>query len=270
MTAAVNDAVADGCHIMNMSLGGSSSYTPLHNAIKNAVNRGVLVVVAAGNEGPGRISYPGYYPEVVSVGAVQFDSNTGNLTVPETPWFSNTNREVDVAADGWEVYSCVPGGGYASFSGTSMAAPHVTGFAALLRNKLKEKLKREPAENELYTLLKTTTFEIKEINSNNLLGAGFLTIYPELPKKNSNGWYLPTFLTNNPDSTSPPTPPASPAPSPPPAPAPSPASTFSTASTFPPPAPSPPAPSPPAHLHFQPPSQPPVPDVPQCVIFKLN
>ena len=199
VTRAVNDAVNDGCHIINMSLGGPVSYTPLHNAIKNAVNRNVLVVVAAGNEGPGQKSYPGYYPEVVSVGAVQFDSTTGNLTVPRTPWFSNTNDQVDVAADGWEVYSCVPGGKYDTFSGTSMATPAVVGFAALLRNKLKEKLKRDPTENELYTLLKTTTVEIKEINQNNLLGAGFLTIYPEIPKKNEEGWYLPTFLTNNPD-----------------------------------------------------------------------
>lgn len=199
VTQAVNDAVTDGCHVINMSLGGPVSYTPLHNAIKNAVNKNVLVIVAAGNEGPGQKSYPGYYPEVVSVGAVQFDSNTGNLTVPRTPWFSNTNDEVDVAADGWEVYSCVTNGGYESFSGTSMASPHVAGFAALLRNRLKEKLKRDPTENELYTLLKTSTVEIKEINDDNLLGAGFATIYPEIPKKNEEGWYLPSFLINNPD-----------------------------------------------------------------------
>ena len=100
VTQAIRDAVTDGCHIINMSLGGPSSYTPMHNAIKYAVNNGVLVVVAAGNEGAGQISYPGYYPEVVSVGAVEYSSSTGTLILPQTPWFSNTNNEVDVCSDG--------------------------------------------------------------------------------------------------------------------------------------------------------------------------
>jgi len=167
VTQAINDAVADGCHIVSMSLGGSSPYEPMHTAIKNAVNNGVLVVVAAGNSGAGQVSYPGNYPEVVSVGAVEYHSDTGNLTVPQTPWFSNTNPEVDVAADGWEVYSCVPGNQYARYSGTSMATPHVAGFAALLRNRLQAKLKRQPTENELYTFLKANTYDVPALNTNN-------------------------------------------------------------------------------------------------------
>jgi len=215
VTQAINDSVTDGCHIINMSLGGSSSYQPMHDAIKNAVNKGTLVIVAAGNEGPGQISYPANYPEVVSVGAVQYDSTNGNLTLPETPWFSNTNPEVDVCADGWQVYSCIPGGQYAVYSGTSMAVPQITGFTALLRNRLKTKLKRDPTENELYTYLKATSVEVKSLNVNNLMGSGFVTIYPELPKKDDNGkWSLPYLQLNNPSENNTPAPAPAPAPAP--------------------------------------------------------
>ena len=133
ITRAIIDATNDGCHIINMSLGGPSPYLPLRKAIQNAVAKGVLVVCAAGNEGAGKLSYPGAYPEVVSVGAVQFDSSTGNITLPMTPWFSNTNPEVDVCSDGWQVFSCVPGNKYDIYSGTSMSTPSLTSFAALMR-----------------------------------------------------------------------------------------------------------------------------------------
>lgn len=194
VTQAINDAVKDGCHIISMSLGGSSSYQPMRNAIINAKNKNVLVIVAAGNEGPNKISYPANYPEVLSVGAVQYDFPTGTLTTPSTPWFSNTNSEVDVCADGWQVYSCMTNNRYGTMSGTSMAAPHIAGFAALVRNKLKEKLKRDPTYSEMYLFMKVSTLNVPSLNKNNLMGAGFVTLYPEFPKKLSNGtWTLPNL-----------------------------------------------------------------------------
>lgn len=194
VTKAIRDSVSDGCHILNLSLGGSSGYQPMHDAIKYAVSKGILIIVAAGNEGPNKVSYPANYPEVISVGAVQYDFPTGTLTTPSTPWFSNTNPEVDVCADGWQVYSCIPDNKYAIYSGTSMASPHVAGFAALVRNKLKEKLKRDPTYSEMYLFMKVSTLNVPSLNKNNLMGAGFVTLYPEFPKKLSNGtWTLPNL-----------------------------------------------------------------------------
>lgn len=196
ITKAIRDATADGCNIINMSLGGPSEYPPLHDAIKAATAAGVLCCVAAGNSGPGQISYPAYYHEVVSVGAVNFDMSIGKINLPQTPWFSNSNIEVDIASDGYNVYSTLPGGRYGYLSGTSMATPCCTGMAALLWQRFKTKIGRSPTEAELYADLKTSTIDILQAGNDTVAGAGFVTMYPELPVKNSTGqWILPSLNT---------------------------------------------------------------------------
>jgi major intracellular serine protease len=122
ITRAIYQATLDGCHIINLSLGGPIPYHPMHAAIQNAVDNGVLVVAAVGNEGDGNpateeISYPGYYHEVCGAGAVQFSTSADEPSTILDAYFSNTNREVDVAAPGWQVWSTIPGG-YAAYSGT--------------------------------------------------------------------------------------------------------------------------------------------------------
>lgn len=196
VTQAIRDAANDGCQVINMSLGGPSSYGPMRTAIQYAVSKNVIVVCAAGNEGPNKLSYPGAYPEVVSVGAVQFDSSTGNITLPLNPWFSNTNPEVDICADGWNVYSCIPGNKYAIFSGTSMSAPHISGFCALIIGMMAKKLKRKPTVAELFSVLRSNAVDTNL--DNNLQGSGFCTIFPEIPKKVNGNWILPSFLIDSP------------------------------------------------------------------------
>lgn len=122
ITRAIYQATLDGCHIINLSLGGPFAYHPMHAAIQNAVENGVLVVAAVGNEGDRNpateeISYPGYYHEVCGAGAVQISTSADDPSTIKDAYFSNTNREVDVAAPGWQVWSTIPGG-YAAYSGT--------------------------------------------------------------------------------------------------------------------------------------------------------
>jgi thermitase len=109
-----------------MSLGGGDS-TTLRNAVLSAWNNGngALVVAAAGNDGDATLNYPAAYAEVVSVAAT--DSADARAS------FSNANSDVEIAAPGVDILSTIRSGGYAEFSGTSMATPHVAGVAGVLR-----------------------------------------------------------------------------------------------------------------------------------------
>ena len=111
-------------HVASMSLGGGRGSTTLERACNAAADSGVFVVAAAGNDGRNRVSYPAKYPSVVAVSAT--DDADG------LAWFSNTGDEIELAAPGVAITSTVRGGGYESWSGTSMACPHVAGVAALV------------------------------------------------------------------------------------------------------------------------------------------
>lgn len=69
---------------------------------------------------------------------------------PSRASFSNANREVDLCTDGYQVISTVPGGSYATYNGTSMAAPAAAGFAALMLLKARSFLGSDVTEPQLY------------------------------------------------------------------------------------------------------------------------
>jgi subtilisin family serine protease len=119
---AVQFAVEWGCHVIVMSLGSPVGSGRLEKAILAASEAGVPVVCAAGNDG-GSVSYPAAYGQTIAVGAVDKEG-----TVCE---FSCRGREIDVAAPGHQIRSAWLNGGYATLSGTSMAAPFVAGVLAL-------------------------------------------------------------------------------------------------------------------------------------------
>lgn len=119
-------AVDHGANIINMSFAGEGYSQYLAEAIDYALSKNVLVVVAAGNESASTDNYfPASNQKVIVVSATDRADNVAS--------FSNTGATIDVSAPGVNIVSSVPGGQYRSLSGTSMAAPHVSGIAAMLK-----------------------------------------------------------------------------------------------------------------------------------------
>ncbi|MDN7243126.1 S8 family peptidase [Planococcus sp. N028] len=155
--------------VISMSLGGPDDVPELHEAVKRAVDEGIPVVCAAGNEGDAspatdEFGYPGAYMEVIQVGAVDFNRKIAP--------FSNTNNEIDLVAPGVNIQSTYLDGKYARFSGTSMATPHVSGALALVKNIAETEFDRKLTEAELYAQLVRRTVPLgypKTAEGNGLL-----------------------------------------------------------------------------------------------------
>lgn len=117
-------AVQNGLQVVNMSLGFLFASLAMRDAVFAASMADVLVVAAAGNTGS-EVVFPAGFPEAVAVAAID-DKD-------ERAEFSSMAPEVELAAPGVDVESTVNTGGTAVYSGTSMAAPHAAGVAALIR-----------------------------------------------------------------------------------------------------------------------------------------
>lgn len=126
VVAGIDWAVAQGAHVVSMSLGASVGSAELQAAVDRAEAAGVFMICAAGNEGPGpdTVGYPATYPNTVAVAAVD--------RLRRVAKFSSRGNRVDIAAPGVDILSCYPPRGLAKLSGTSMATPFVAGVVALM------------------------------------------------------------------------------------------------------------------------------------------
>ncbi|HEY0691249.1 MAG TPA: S8 family serine peptidase [Kribbella sp.] len=188
ITAGINWAASHGARVINMSLGGPVDDPVLHDAVKHAVAKGIVVVAAAGNDSNDVLQYPAAYPEAIAVGAT--DSN-GALTS-----FSTYGSWVDIAAPGWGITSTIPRAltkaGYAPYTsgdGTSFSAPMVAGVAALMRNRFPS---YTPAQ--IAARLKSTARDAGPRGLDPYYGAGILDAYNAL-----GGRWAPEFWVAGPD-----------------------------------------------------------------------
>ncbi|WP_168250957.1 S8 family serine peptidase [Rhizobium ruizarguesonis] len=142
---AIDRAVQDGCHIINLSLGGGGEDEAIRAAIGSALDNGVLVIAAAGNDGRKSVSYPAALPFCIAVTAMGWtdsfpaaSSESGDIAKPHgadntfVGAFSNFGPQIDLTGPGVGVVSTLPGGTFGAMSGTSMASPALAAYAAYL------------------------------------------------------------------------------------------------------------------------------------------
>lgn len=141
-------AAQDGCDIVNLSLGGGPYDAIVEEAIADARSQGMLVVVAAGNDGRGSVNYPAAYPGATAVSAMGREGTFPSGSLDEVSIlrppasskdqrefiadFSNVGPQIHVTAPGVGVLSTLPRGAFGPMSGTSMSSPVVAGAAAAL------------------------------------------------------------------------------------------------------------------------------------------
>lgn len=169
-------AADQGVNIINLSLGGSADLQVLQDACEYAWNKGVLLVVAAGNEASATPSYPAAYEVCLSVSAT--DSQDALAS------YSNHGSTIDIAAPGGDSGDFDGDGyddmilqntfsrdseGYYFYAGTSMAAPHVAGVAALVKG-----LNPALGNGELRAILETSAEDLGVAGWDEQYGSGLL------------------------------------------------------------------------------------------------
>lgn len=123
---AIDYAMEQGVDVINLSLGGAQYSSIENNMIQKAIEKDIVIVAAAGNKGNDHYFYPASYEHVISVGSVDASDQCSK--------FSNYNDQVDVVAPGEKVITTGRGvAKYHHLSGTSVAAPVVSGVVSLLK-----------------------------------------------------------------------------------------------------------------------------------------
>ncbi|KAK3582546.1 hypothetical protein CHS0354_024100 [Potamilus streckersoni] len=161
-------AISSGCQVVNMSFGGGYPSQLMQDVIRYAVSKNVVIVAAAGNSFSESVEYPSGYEETVTVTGV---NKSGKNTL------FNYGYQVDLAAPAVSVYTTKLGGGYASVSGTSFAAPIVSAAVGLMLS-VKPTLSPEAVKN----ILKSTATDVGLTDKawDIFTGAGALNSYKAL------------------------------------------------------------------------------------------
>lgn len=164
-------AADHGADVVNMSLGSYTAEQTLGEAVKYALSKNVVCIATMGNDNVNRKRYPAAFPGMIAVGST--DENDKKST------FSNFGDWITVSAPGTGILSTLPTymspNGYGKLSGTSMAAPLVTGLAALIRSQSKNLSPANTAK-----LLKSSADDLGDAGFDNNFGAGRVNAYKAL------------------------------------------------------------------------------------------
>ncbi|MFD0672049.1 S8 family peptidase [Cohnella sp. GCM10027633] len=173
-------ATDHGADIINMSLGNYAQAEFLHDALKYAYDRGVVLVAASGNDNTDRPGFPAAYPEVLAVAATDPDESRAE--------YSNYGEYIDIAAPGTQIPSTYPGSRYAALSGTSMACPHVAALASLVRS-----VNPQLTNEEVMDVLRRTAKDLGPGGKDDEFGYGQIDVRSALQSASGAGTSLQLF-----------------------------------------------------------------------------
>lgn len=160
-------AADNGAKVINLSLGNYADSQFLHDAIKYAYDRDIVIVSASGNDNTERPGYPAAYPEVLAVAATNASAEKAS--------FSNYGDYIDVTAPGESIASTYPDSQYAALSGTSMASPHVAALAGLVRS-----LNPDLSNTEVMKLMTDHSIDLGTPGQDKYYGWGQVDIFKTL------------------------------------------------------------------------------------------
>ncbi len=167
LIAGIEWAVDQEMDIVNMSIGMRQDYQSLADACARAAEAGVLLVAAAGNTGYysfGEVLYPALYDSVIAVGATNQDDTLN--------YVSAYGPDVELVAPGGAIYSTAPYGGFRFLTGTSQAAPHVAGVAALAMSAAVDDCGGTP--EDVRHLLQETAIDLGDPGRDDRFGFGLV------------------------------------------------------------------------------------------------
>jgi uncharacterized protein YjdB len=167
LISAIDYAIDKKIDIINLSM-GSNEYSSIENGeIQKAINSGIVVVAAAGNDGNTSYTYPASYDNVISVGATDQNNNKAS--------FSNYNDRVSLSAPGVNILTTDRSGGYAYADGTSFSTPMVSSVAALLKS-----VRPDLSPASIKNTLQNNALDLGEVGKDNDFGYGEVDAYKSL------------------------------------------------------------------------------------------
>jgi subtilisin len=161
--------ISEGCEILSCSWGGGGQDAGWEARFRAMVDAGVWLVFAGGNSGPNTpdTDWPGRSQNLINVAALNRDFTPAS--------FSSAGDKIDTSGPGVDIWSCKPGGGYQSMSGTSMATPFVAGLLGLYRALLKQNNQPIPKVPELRKALFLDSTDIHTPGDDRRTGPGWIT-----------------------------------------------------------------------------------------------
>lgn len=184
---AIQYATKIGVKMTNNSWGGGAFTQSMFDAIKEAEAKGSLFIAAAGNDSQNADQVPHYPAGYQANNVIAVAATTNQDTLASFSTYGK--RSVHIAAPGHKIYSTVPNGGYDTFSGTSMATPHVTGAAALVWGTMENASYAEVKDRLLRSRDYVGSLSRKVANSGRLNVYNALTeTYPVSPEPAESDW----------------------------------------------------------------------------------